>query len=175
MSNFFDSIKRYGYLRGACYLILGIATLLSPRTVFNGIVYIVFLYLMVLGILQIVRGLRNKKYTGNVGYETTSGIIRILIAFVILWFSKGIVSILPMFLGFIILLFAIGQFVQSWTAKRNGFPVGGQLFYSALMILAGILLLFNPFDSLMLLFRIFGFLLITMAISEFINTRRFNK
>ena len=101
--------------------------------------------------------------------------MRVIIAFVVLWFSKGIISILPMFLGFIILIFAIGQFVQSWTARRNGFPVTGQLIYSALMILAGFFLLFNPFSSLMVLFQIFGFLLVTMAISEFINTRRFSQ
>jgi uncharacterized membrane protein HdeD (DUF308 family) len=80
-----------------------------------------------------------------------------------------------MFLGFIILIFAIGQFLQSWSAKRNGFPVMAQVIYSALMIVAGFFLLFNPFSSLMFLFQIFGFLLITMAISEFINTRRFSR
>lgn len=175
MSNFIDSIKKYGYLRSACYLILGIAILFSPRSVFKGIVYIIFFYLLIMGILQIIRGLQAKKYTGNVGFETTSGILRVIVAFVVLWFSKGIISILPMFLGFIILIFAIGQFMQSWTAKRNGFPVTGQVVYSALMILAGIFLLFNPFSSLMILFQIFGFLLITMAVSEFINTRRFNQ
>lgn len=175
MSNFLDSIKKYGYLRSACYLILGIATLLSPRSVFNGIVYIFFFYLLIFGLLQIIRGFRAKKYTGNVGYETTGGIIRIIVAFIILWFSKGIISILPMFLGFLILVFAIGQFIQSWNARKNGFPVTGQLIYSGLMILAGIFLLFNPFSSLMFLFQLFGFLLITMAVSEFINTRRLTK
>lgn len=137
MTNFIDSIKRYGYLRSACYLILGIAILFSPRSVFKGIVYIIFFYLLVFGIMQIIRGLRTKKYTGNVGFEATSGIMRVIVAFVILWFSKGIISILPMFLGFIILIFAIGQFMQSWNAKRNGFPVTGQIVYSALMIIAG--------------------------------------
>ena len=175
MSNFIESIKKYGYLRSACYLILGIAILISPRNVFKGIVYIVFLYLLFFGIVQIFRGLQTKKYTGNVGFETTGGITRIIIAFVILWFSKAIISILPMFLGFIILIFAIGQFMQSWAARRNGFPVNGQIIYSGLMIIAGVFLLFNPFSSLMILFQIFGFLLVTMAVSEFINTRRFSK
>lgn len=101
--------------------------------------------------------------------------MRVLVAFVVLWFSKGIVSILPMFLGFIILIFAISQFMQSWTAKRDGFPVTGQIIYSALMIIAGFFLLFNPFSSMMILFQLFGFLLITMAVSEFINVRRFTR
>lgn len=175
MSNFIDSIKKYGYLRSLCYLVLGIAILISPRDVFRGIVYIIFFYLFIFGILQIFRGVRSKKYTGNMSFETTSGITRIIIAFVILWFSKGIISILPMFLGFIILIFAIGQFFQSWSARKNGFPVTAQVIYSVLMIVAGFFLLFNPFSSLMFLFQIFGFLLITMAISEFINTRRFNR
>ena len=118
---------------------------------------------------------KTKKYTGNIGFETTSGIMRVLVAFVVLWFSKGIVSILPMFLGFIILIFAISQFMQSWTAKRDGFPVTGQIIYSALMIIAGFFLLFNPFSSMMILFQLFGFLLITMAVSEFINARRFTR
>lgn len=175
MSNFIDSIKKYGYLRSACYLILGIAILVSPRNVFRGIVYIIFFYLLIFGILQIIRGLRAKKYTGNVGFETTGGIMRVITAFVVLWFSKGIISILPMFLGFIILIFAISQFIQSWTARRNGFPVTGQVIYSGLMIIAGFFLLFNPFSSIMILFQISGILLITMAVSEFFNTRRFNQ
>ena len=89
MSNFIDSIKKYGYLRSVCYLILGIAILFSPRSVFRGIIYIIFFYLLIFGILQIIRGLRTKKYTGNIGFETTSGIMRVLVAFVVLWFSHN--------------------------------------------------------------------------------------
>ncbi|WP_407856348.1 HdeD family acid-resistance protein [Enterococcus hailinensis] len=175
MSNFFESIKKYGYLRSICYLIFGFAILLQPRSIFKAVVYIIFLYLLIFGVTQLVRGLKVKKYTGNVGVETTGGAVRIVLAFVVLIFSKMIISILPMFLGFIIFIFAISRFWQNWTARRNGFPVTGQLIYTGVMALAGILLLFNPFSSLMVLFQLFGFLLITMAVSEFINTRRLSK
>lgn len=175
MSAFLDSMKRYSYFRGIVYLLLGIAILLSPQTVFNGIVYIIFFYVAVLGVLQLISGFRNRQQVGGYGPSFSGGIIMLIVAFVILFFARGIVSILPMFLGFIVLIFGIGKFMQNWDARKRGFSVNGGLVYSGLMVLAGILLLFNPFNSLMLLFRIFGFLLITMSIAEIRDARRLSK
>ncbi|MBO1306936.1 DUF308 domain-containing protein [Enterococcus sp. 669A] len=172
MSAFMDSLRRYSYFRGIVYLLLGIAILISPQLVFDTLVYIIFLYVAVLGVLQIVSGFRNRQADGGWGPGLSGGIVMLVVAFFILYFARGIVSILPMFLGFIVLIFGIGKFMQNWDARKRGFSTTGDLVYSGIMVLAGILLLFNPFNSLMLLFRIFGFLLITMSIAEIRDARR---
>ncbi|MGM0212677.1 HdeD family acid-resistance protein [Enterococcus sp. AZ109] len=171
MSTFLDSMKRFSYFRGIIYLLLGIAILISPRVVFDAIVYIIFFYVAALGVLQLISGFRNRQQMGGWGPSFSGGIVMLVVAFVILFFARGIVSILPMFLGFIVLIFGIGKFMQNWDARKRGFSVTGGLVYSGVMILAGILLLFNPFNSLMLLFRFFGFLLITMSIAEIRDAR----
>ncbi|RCT72400.1 hypothetical protein B1171_09325, partial [Enterococcus faecium] len=49
------------------------------------------------------------------------------------------------------------------------------VYFCILLLIGGFFLLFNPFKSLMLLFQIFGFILIFMGIQEIINFIRIRK
>jgi len=79
-------------------------------------------------------------------------------------FASAIVSILPILLGLMILANGAFQLFISLNTKSKGWSL-----YSVILLIGGLILLFNPFQSLMVLFQIFGGILIFMGISEIIN------
>nr|WP_239590591.1 DUF308 domain-containing protein [Enterococcus durans] len=87
-----------------------------------------------------------------------------------------IVLVLPLLLyrsynhsGLVII--ANGLFNCSWlNTKSKGWSL-----YSVLLLIGGLILLFNPFKSLMFLFQIFGAILIFMGISEIVSFSEYVK
>lgn len=87
-----------------------------------------------------------------------------------LFFAPAIASILPILLGLAIICNGIFQLIMGLNMKSTPW-----LIYSVLLLIGGIVLLFNPFASLLVLFQIFGVILIVMGVSEAISFFKLKK
>ena len=85
-------------------------------------------------------------------------------------FAAAIVSLLPVILGLVIILKSLFQLFVGLNTRSKGWSA-----YSILLLIGGLILLFNPFKSVMILFQLFGGLLIFMGISEIISYFKVNK
>lgn len=168
MDNFFKTFRENLLLSGVAYGILGILILIKPEPFFNMIVYIFAAFFFVMGIINLVNHYRAQK-RGYSGSQLTTGILLLAAALLILIFAKGIVSIIPFFLGLFILISGITQLLQELQLKKDGTARTGWFVFSILMIVAGALLLFNPFRSILLVFQIFGGLLVVLGVSRLVD------
>ena len=175
MNNFKDKFQRYILLRAVVYIAFGIFAVIEPEMLFQSIVYVVSIYLAILGILGIFSGFRAKKETDTYGGSFISGIFLIIAAAIILFFAPAIASIFPFFLGILIVINAVYQLINAVNAKNAGASGFGWIIFSLILAVLGIILIFNPFSSLLVLFQIFGGILILMAISEVIAYFKFKK
>ncbi|MFD0898230.1 HdeD family acid-resistance protein [Loigolactobacillus binensis] len=168
-----QALQRYTWLRALVYFIFGGIILLFPHPVFRFGVYAISLYLLISGIFSLINGSRQRNvYT----ISSFSGVFKIIAALFVLIFAPGIVSILPIFLGVLLLIYGIFKLVETLNRRQfvNVTPWGG-IIYSIVIILAGGFLLFNPFRSVLFGFQIFGAFLIVMSIGEIVTwwqTRR---
>lgn len=176
MSNVIENLKKYALLRGIIYIIFGIIILMNPNEVFKVGVYFISAYTAFNGLVNVYEGLKVKKQTGSYGMNFMGGIILLLLAGIILFFAKGIVSILPIFLGLMIVIGGVIKLMQALNLRGyvniNWVPY---MIYSIILIVAGLTLTFNPFSSLLFLFQLFGGLLIFMGISEIISFFQLSK
>lgn len=168
MDSFIKKLQKYQLLRAVFYALVGILILLQPRPFFNVIVYIVAAYFVFLSIVNLISAWREKKATGYYGSEMTIGILFLVVAAIVLIFAKLIISIIPFFLGLLVLLSGIRQLVQELNLRKQGISSLGWFLFSLAMIVVGGVLVFNPFGSVLVLFQIFGAVLIVLAISEII-------
>lgn len=169
MSNVMDQIRKYALLRAIAYILFGIVIVMNPHAVFNLAVYFISAYTAIMGLLSVYEGFKIKKQTGEYGMSMMGGIILLVLAGIILVFAKGIVSILPFFLGIIIVIVGIARFIQANNLKN--YPQVNWvslMIYAVITFVAGLVLVFNPFSSLLFLFQLFGAILIFMGISELI-------
>ncbi|NME48028.1 hypothetical protein HF860_12810 [Enterococcus gallinarum] len=169
MNTFFEKIQRYDLLRAILFLIAGLIILIAPRSVFNTIVYLVAGYVACLGVINLYSNYKEKRQTGYVNMQMTTGILLLIAAAAILVFAKGLLSIVPFFLGIMITISGCTRLMASFNQKRNGLPFITGLLFSLFVIVAGIILVFNPFQTWLLFFQIFGGVLIFMGISDLIN------
>lgn len=167
MSSVMEQLRKYALLRGIVYIIFGLLILVNPGSVFQVAVYFISAYIAIIGVLNLYDGFKVKKATGTYGMSFLSGIVLLVIAGIVLVFAKGIVSILPIFLGLVIVVVGVSRAIQAVNLRTyvnvNWMPM---LIYSVILIIAGLVLTFNPFSSLLVLFQLFGGILIFMGIGE---------
>lgn len=175
MGNIMKQLRKYEILRGIVYIIFGVLIINDPRGIFQLAVYLISAYVAIMGIVNVYEGRKVRKQTETYGLSFLGGIVQIIFAGMILVFSKGIVSVLPIFLGFMILIGGMLYGIQALNL-RNYVNVRWvpMLIYSALLIIFGFILLFNPFQSVLAMFSLFGWVLIFMgfgAIMTYIQLR----
>lgn len=168
MDNFFKTFRENFLLSGIAYGILGILILIKPEPFFNMIVYIFAAFFAIMGAINLFNHYRAQKQ-GYSGSQLTTGILLLVAALLILIFAKGLVSIIPVFLGLFILISGITQLVQELQLKKDGVARTGWFIFSILLMIVGALLLFNPFRSVLLVFQIFGGVLVVLGVSRLVD------
>lgn len=170
MGNIMKQLRKYEILRGIVYIIFGVLIINDPRGIFQLAVYLISAYVAIMGLVNVYEGWKIRNQTGSYGLGFLGGVVQIIFAGMILVFSKGIVSFLPIFLGFMILVGGMLYGMQALNL-RNYVNVRWvpMLVYSAILIVFGFILLFNPFTSVLVMFRLFGWVLIFMGIGAIIT------
>lgn len=168
-------IQRYQLLRALLFAVAGVLILVEPRSFFNLVVYLAAGYFAILGLLNLLNAWRTKKATGSSGPEMMLGLLLLLAAVFTLLFTKLIVSMLPFFLGLLVLMIGIRQLVQELTLRKQNLSSMGWFVFSIAMIIIGAVLVFNPFRSVLVLLQIFGGILIVSAISEILSYFKLKK
>nr|WP_236671823.1 DUF308 domain-containing protein [Enterococcus sp. BWB1-3] len=154
-------------MRGIVYALAGLAIVVNPSAVFKIAVYLISGYLAFMGLVDLIEGIKVKRSADVYDSSFVLGIIFLVLAGIVLVFSKVIVSIFPIFLGLLLVMLGSTRLIQSFNLRKYT-DVNWVLFllYGLFLLIGGILLIFNPFKSILLLFQLFGGILIVMGISE---------
>lgn len=164
MRNLFNTFARYTLLRFVFYLLLGLAMLFMPAAIITAIVYIIGGYLVVMGLVNIAMYFMHKS---DSSFELVGGILLAVIGVLLFVFTRQVASILPIFIGVFLVLAGIFQLVQGLDSKRVlGKFNWLQIVLGILVIVGGVIGIINPFDTLVVLFQLFGALLLIMAVNE---------
>lgn len=156
-------------LNSGLLLLLGILVLWQPALIFNGIIYLIAAYFAIMGILNLYTVLREKP---NVASSYASGILLLIVALAIIVLAKPILSLIPFFLGILVILAGIRQLRQELALQQENQGRLTWLIFSLVLIIAGVILVFNPFRSILLLFQFFGGILVIYGLSQLLFSFR---
>ncbi|WP_314064110.1 DUF308 domain-containing protein [uncultured Vagococcus sp.] len=170
MRNVVNQLEKFTVLRTIFYLAFGILILMNPHLVFKSVIYIIAGYLAVLGLINLYQAIRESKNESLFGYEFITGVMLLLFALIVLIFAKAIVSFLPVMLGILIVLNGLMQLSNASGIKEVNPRYRISIYvYCGLLVAAGILLIFNPFKTVLIVFRLFGGILVFMGITELVH------
>ncbi|APB30715.1 HdeD family acid-resistance protein [Vagococcus teuberi] len=165
MSSLFRSIQRHAFARGIIYLLVGILIFLRPNQLFNMAVYLIAGYNAILGLINLISYLRNQQNS-----QISVSIFYFIAALMIWLFARPIASILPIFLGIMIIIGGATKISSALNFKQYvNISYVPMLLYGIALLLAGIFILFRPFSSLIVLFKFFGVVLALSGISELVT------
>lgn len=167
MEMFIQRLERSTLLQAVVYLLLGILIVLYPRFFFDVLVYLIAGYLGIVGLWTLVQGLRQRQ--GGLPPAFFVGIIYVILALVVFFFAETLASLLPILIGVLFLFGGIIRLIQALGFRKT--MAGRWLWFligSLLWIGVGLLMLINPFSSLLVLFQLFGGILIAVGVIELV-------
>lgn len=167
METLIKRLERSTFIQASLYVVIGLLVILFPRFFFDAIVYLVAAYFAIIGLIAIFQGVRQKRDGLPPGFFM--GIIYLLIALIVFFFAETLASLLPIFIGALFLFGGIIRLVQAVGFRRT--MVNRWMYFmlsSLLWIVIGLVMLANPFDSLLVLFQLFGGFLIAVGVVEWI-------
>ena len=152
-------------------LVLGLLLFFKSSATLVSISYTIGAVLFALGIIAIVRFLRNNKMDVFNQLNIVYGIICILSGVFFIKEPEFIASVMPVVLGIVIIISSSLKIQQSFVLRNMKSKYFMGSFITALLsLICGVILLFNPFASAVLLTKVIGIFLILYAVFDIINT-----
>lgn len=98
------------------------------------------------------------------------GLPGLLISILMIFSPESVLAMLPILVGFLLIINSIIHMQKSLVLKDYGYPRWNvNLIFSILVLITGVVLLFQPIQSLSIIMQILGIALITEAIFILIN------
>lgn len=158
------------------YLIVGVLMLLFPLAVSDFMCYLVAFMFLFFGVAGIVMYIKAEVKTPYVNSILVLAIILGAFGIYIFSNSKTFISFIPLFIGILLIADAISKLSAAFDLKKCGYGNWWQMLITAFIILvSGIVLVFNPIKAVAVSIMVIGAILIANAISNIFTIYSYSK
>lgn len=172
-------IKRLSrpYSRSIIAIIVGLVMIFWPAIVQDFVMKFLGIALMGSSLFTIIVYFTRKREEGeNVAATVPFGEILLFLFGLVLVIKSDFFLSLAMFLfGFLLIVGAIGQFMVMSRARKEAALPALVFIIPSLILVCGVIMLFNPFESGLGLFVFFGAVALFYGVSDLLTTIRVNK
>lgn len=170
------SILKSSYFTSGILILLGLLLFIKSDDTIVAISYLIGGVVIVLGVLALIRFFRNKDIDFTNSFNIIYGVITIVFGVFILSNPKMIASIIPVVIGIWVIIKSSFKIAYAMELKNiNSSIWKNALIISILSALVGVFMLFNPFKTSVLVFRIIGAVIIVYAVLDIISTVQLKK
>lgn len=153
-------------------LVLGAWFLLAPSSVYHIVKWVICLSLVVMAVPSLIQGLRNREDR----FALSRGLALLVAALLVAILLRPLLSFVPLMFGILLVLYGINAIANARARKRYvNVSVAPNIAYGLLVVLVGIVLMFNPFGTILLTLRIIGGTMLVMGVMELIDGIRGRK
>lgn len=177
MYSFINQIRNYVWLKSLAYIIFGLLFLFEPHETLNIFIIILAVFFAVFGIINLISGWWQRSHDDITNYSLTVGVSQLIIALIIWIFAKPLLAFLPFIVGLTLVIMGISKTVDGIQQHReyvNVSPFPNSL-YGILLVLVGIMLMFNPFGTVLVVLQFFGATLVVMSILDIVMAWRWSR
>ena len=168
MIDLFRKLKANSILYSLTIIICGLLLLFAPAGSSILIVQAVGCFILVLGVIRLVGFFATQNAFIWYHPDFIIGILVILAGFFILKCPHLIISFIPLVIGIILVLHGLHDIQQSLYMKKMGYSRWGlTITFAGILLLIGIIVLFNSFTTATIILRLIGIALIYDSISDF--------
>ena len=164
-------LKWEALLTGVLYILLGIVALLIPETMQKTLGYLIGIVLIVAGAVSMICYLLRDARDNYYHNEFVFGLVGIVLGVAVLYKVEVIISLIPFILGILVLFSGCSKLQDAIDLKRLSYGCWvGMLVVAVINIILGVVLICNPFQAAVLLFRVLGVGLILSGASDCFST-----
>ena len=152
-------------------LILGLFLFFKSGATLMAISYFIGAILMAIGIIAIIRFIKNSNRDIFNQLNIVYGVISIIAGIFLITMPEAIGSAIPIIVGIIIIISSSMKVQQALILKN----LGSRYFVASLItalicLICGVIILFNPFKSAVIVTKIIGLFIAIYAVLDLINT-----
>lgn len=164
-------VKGTYLLLSLLWLLAGLALLIWPGFSSEVICYALGALCVAYGVVKLLGYLSKDPYRLAFQFDLALGILCIVMGCVLLFFSKAVISMLPILVGIFTLVSGVFKLQTAFDAKRFGMSKWwGLLLLSLLTMIIGVILLLRPFESAMLAIRFMGLAILADGVQDLTST-----
>lgn len=176
MEKFMKSLLKANYITSAILIVLGLLLTIRSDDTIVAISYLIGGAIIIIGVLAIIKFTRNLGKSFDNSFEIVYGIITIVFGILILSNPKMVATIIPFFIGGWIVIKSSFKIAYAIELKNRGSEKWKPtLITSIISALVGILIVFNPFKTSVLVFKIIGISILIYAILDIVSTIQIKK
>lgn len=166
--NVFTKMRKYLLLEALFAFVIGLCLLFAPLTTLTTIIYIIAIFLAVGGVINIVTFIKLRKEYSNTNGFIISGILQLIFALILV--RSDIVQImLPIIIGIVVIMGGCSNISYAMDVKgEQGSAWGIVLFFGIISILAGVLIIMDPFTGASVIMMVSGIVMIGRAIGDIV-------
>lgn len=159
---------RNSIYRSVISILLGLVLVIWPGAAIRYIIMVIGVIFLITGLVSLFLSYRNREeQPGKMASLTGFG--SIILGLLLVCFPSSFATILMFLLGFILVVAAVGQFVTLAAARQFGHVTPVSYLFPVIILVAGIIVLFNPFSSAEGVFILFGATIIFYGITDLVN------
>lgn len=159
---------RSSVFRAILSIALGVVLVIWPGTALKYIIMLIGVIFLITGLVSFIVSYKRRDERPR-GLLSFSGIGSILLGLLLVCAPSIFATIFMFILGFILVLAAVGQFVTLAAARQFGYVSPVSYLFPVLILIAGIIVLFDPFQSAESVFVLFGIAVIFYGVTDLLN------
>ena len=172
MKKLLSSFIKTSVLCSVALIALGLLLIIKSEATIITISYVIGGLLIALGVIAEIKYFNEhaKKFTLD-DIDIVYGIVCVILGIIVIQNPEAIASIIPLVIGVIIIANSAVKLQYSMELKKENSNLWiSTLILSIIMLVCGVLLVFNPFKGAVLLTRIVGVFILIYAILDLIST-----
>lgn len=168
--------RRVSLLRGvkwtyllfaALWFLAGLALLIWPRFSSSLVCYVLGILCALYGVVKLFGYFSKDPYRLAFQFDLALGLLCIVLGGVLLFFSKAVLSLLPVIVGVFTVVSGVFRLQTAFEARRFGLKKWwGLLILSLAVMAAGVVLIVRPFGTAMLAFRFMGLAMLVNGVQD---------
>ena len=176
MEKIFKSIVKSSFFTSVVLLILGILLFIKSDDTIVAISYLVGGIIIILGVLALVNYFKKNEREFSTSFNIIYGIITIVFGIFILSNPKMVASVIPFVICACILIKSSFKIAYSIELKNHNIDFWkGALITSVISALVGVIMVFNPFKTSVIVFKIIGAAIIIYSVLDIVSSFQFKK
>ena len=169
MQKLIKSFYKSSLVTSAILLIIGILLLFKSTDTIIAISYIIGTILIVIGIVGIFTFFKESSVKISNDLNIVYGLVSIILGALIISHPTAIATFIPYVIGVAILINSAIKLTYAMEAKNSGDDIWkSSLVMAAISALCGILIVFNPFEASVAVFKIIGAFMVIYSILDII-------
>ena len=157
MRKLLKQIKWDAILISALYIVLGIVCIVIPETMVRTLGYLIGALLIIAGAVSMICYLLREAHQNYYRNDFVNGLVSIAIGIIVLYKVDWLIELVPIILGVLVLASGCSKLQDVIDMKRMEYGSWvAMLFLAVINVIFGVVIIFNPFETAVLLFQLVG-------------------